>query len=206
MSDTGPSDAARAGEIRRALDRLRADLHAAGIDLEDPRARQLVIAAIGGAGDRRLGAAAQRALALDLRAGGHSYREIAAQLGWKSDNSARKAVKKALEGVVATLDEPEEVRALELERLDAMWRGLAPKALKGDARSVMAAVRLMGERRHLVPGLDVLGTDPDAVDAGAAINVFVQIPDAEHVTPVPQDQLGEIIEARSRELPAPSEP
>lgn len=202
MSDI--SDASRATEIRRALDRLRDDLDAAGIDLTDPRARQLVISFIGStAGDRagdQMGAAAKRALALDMRAGGSSYREIARALGWKTHVSAMKAVKKALEGVTQTLEQAEEVRSLELERLDQMWKGLAPQATKGNPRAVMAAVRLMGERRHLVAGLDVLAP-VDAMAAGnGVINVFMNIPEGRDVTPEPEGYT-DAIDVASHELP-----
>lgn len=67
----------------------------------------------------RTGDHAQRdAEATRLRARGHTYVEIAVELGYADHAGARKAVQRAL---VATVAEPaEEVRALQLEQLDRL--------------------------------------------------------------------------------------
>jgi hypothetical protein len=53
-----------------------------------------------------------------------------------------------------TLQEPaEQVRKLELERLDHLWFVAYPKAANGDMKALQACVRLM-ERRAQFQGLD----------------------------------------------------
>jgi len=99
--------------------------------------------------------AARRVQALNLRKAGASYRAIAQQLGvdvstaW-SDVQAELGALRALATTAA-----EDVRALELQRLDALTAGLFVKATQqgGDARAVMALVRVSDRRAKLL-GLD----------------------------------------------------
>lgn len=69
---------------------------------------------------RRVAVAERRAKAVRLRAAGLGYEEIARQVGLKSADLARVDVHRAL---AALRTEPaEEMRALESERLDFLWR------------------------------------------------------------------------------------
>lgn len=97
--------------------------------------------------------AARRVKALELRKAGGSYRAIAASLdcdvttAWK-DVQAELAALKQL-----SRDEAEDVRAIELQRLDQWMVGLNRGAQQGDPRAVTALVRI-AERRAKLLGLD----------------------------------------------------
>ena len=86
-----------------------------------------------------------------LRKTGISYDAIAATLGYKGRSGAYKAVITALRDI--TREPAEELRSLELERLDAMLSGIWEKATTGDTWAIDRAIRLM-ERRAALLGLD----------------------------------------------------
>jgi hypothetical protein len=89
--------------------------------------------------------------ALELRKAGATYETIAGQLGYANASGARKAVASALK---ATLREPaEELRTLELARLDAMALALWRRVQDGDEKAVDRVLRIM-ERRARLLGLD----------------------------------------------------
>ena len=119
-------------------------------------------------------AAAERALqALTLRKAGASYEAIARQCGYASRSGAYQAVQRELR---RTMQEPaEDVRQLELARLDDLYRAMVPKALKGDTWSVDRCLKIM-ERRALLLGLDAKN---DAT-AGAGL-ALVSVPIAADV-------------------------
>jgi hypothetical protein len=89
--------------------------------------------------------------ALELRKAGATYQAIADQLGYRSVSGAHKAVTAALK---ATLREPaDQLRELELTRLDAMLLPLWRRVQSGDEKAVDRALRIM-ERRARLLGLD----------------------------------------------------
>ena len=91
--------------------------------------------------------------ALDLRKAGLSYRQIGEEMG-VSYNTAFRDVRQALEALLEVEhDKADEVRRIELQRLDELWRGLWPDATDGDPAAVRAALSLM-ERRAKLLGLD----------------------------------------------------
>lgn len=97
--------------------------------------------------------AERRVRAFELRKAGTSYREIGRQLGIDvhtahGDISAELAALRE-----QTVDQAEELRALELERLDAMTAGLWSEVQSGSSPAVSAAVRV-SERRSRLLGLD----------------------------------------------------
>jgi hypothetical protein len=103
-------------------------------------------------------AAVRRVKALDLRIGGLPYRAIAAALG-VSVHAAHGDVKRAL-SELAKLEasKAEDVRRLELERIDAAVAGLWPlisrqEGAPADPKAVNALVNLMDRRAKLL-GLD----------------------------------------------------
>ncbi len=116
-------------------------------------------------------AAEKRAQALELRKRGYSYRAIAEDLGFASESGARKTIELGLKALRDTVAESaEEMRAIELERLDAMLKAMWPAvtatthvvgmseegpidAPGPDTRQVQAAIKLM-ERRAKLMGLD----------------------------------------------------
>lgn len=96
--------------------------------------------------------------ALRLRKEGATFAEIADALGYNSTQAAHGAVKRALDAIIR--EPAAEVLAVELERLDALWRGNYPKAQAGDHHAVSSCLRIM-ERRAKLLGLDM----PDKVQA-----------------------------------------
>lgn len=128
-----------------------------------------------------------------LRARGWSYAQIAEHMGYANHTGARQAVHRALQAVV---QEPaEELRNLELARLDIMWQAavavleanhylvsqgrlifLGPRPLEDDAPVLAALDRMLKimERRARLLGLDapartrVEVVTEDAVDAEIA--------------------------------------
>jgi hypothetical protein len=89
--------------------------------------------------------------ALELRKAAVSYQQIADQLGYRSASGAFNAVKAALK---ATLREPaNELRDLEVARLDAMLLPLWRRVQSGDEKAVDRVLRIM-ERRARLLGLD----------------------------------------------------
>ena len=115
-------------------------------------------------------AAALRAVqALNLRKLGMTYEQIAQQCGYGSRGAAYHAVQREL---ARTLQEPaDELRKLEAQRLDDLYRAMIPKALKGDGWSVDRCLRIM-ERRAALLGLDYR---PDQAQAQAQM-VVIGIP------------------------------
>jgi hypothetical protein len=106
--------------------------------------------------EKRLAAIEKQRQALELRKGGAGYEQIARQLGYKSVASAYDAVRS---GLKRTLREPaEEVRALELARLDRLlmgqWKAAAGNAeTPGDPAAVDRVLKIMVRRAKLL-GLD----------------------------------------------------
>ncbi len=104
-----------------------------------------------GNGDSQIKALDRQLKALELRKAGVPYQTIADQLGYSDRGSAYNSVQTALK---KTLAEPaDEVRRLELERLDALLMGMYPQARKGNQGAVDRCLRIM-ERRAKLLGLD----------------------------------------------------
>lgn len=90
--------------------------------------------------------------ALELRRAGLTYDAIAERLGFANKGGAYKAVKRALQ---RTLQEPaDELRALEVDRLDRLQAAIWPKAMRGDTAAVDRVLRI-AERRARLLGLDI---------------------------------------------------
>lgn len=115
------------------------------------------------AGAKGVAAAERRRIAIELRKAGATYEEIGRSLGI-SKQSAYESVTRALAEIKAkTTDAADAVKTIELERLDAMFKGLWPSASKGNPQAVEKALRVM-ERRAKLLGIDaptkVANTDP----------------------------------------------
>jgi hypothetical protein len=93
----------------------------------------------------------RRTKALELAAQGLSYDEIARRAGFAHRGSAHRAVFKALDAREA--ENVDQLRALELDRLDALQASNWEKAVTGDHRSVLLVLRVI-EARIRVLGLD----------------------------------------------------
>lgn len=108
-------------------------------------------------GQDKATAAARHLEALRLRQRGLPYDEIAARIGYANRSVAYKAVMKALTG---QMREPaEQVRELEIDRLDGMLLALQEKIASGDTRAIDTGLRIM-ERRARLLGLDA----PQSID------------------------------------------
>lgn len=95
----------------------------------------------------------RRQQALDYRKAGYSYRDIGARLE-VSHEQARRDVEAALAALVEdTKDSAEQLRQLELERLDMLTKALEPMAAVGNPGAVNSFLRVM-ERRAKLLGLD----------------------------------------------------
>ena len=96
---------------------------------------------------------AHELLALGLRQKGRSYRSIAEEMG-VSHETARQCVKRAMDRLRPIVEErAEEVRELELSRLDIATNGLMPKVIEGDTYAIDKLVKVMDRRARLL-GLD----------------------------------------------------
>lgn len=103
---------------------------------------------------KALTAAERMAKAVELRKAGHTFQHIADELGYKNPSGAHNAVMSALR---KTLQEPtDELRKLEIERLDAMLNALWPQIMARNAysaRAVEVALKVMDRRANFL-GLD----------------------------------------------------
>lgn len=96
-------------------------------------------------------------MALELRKQGGSYRQIAAQLRVAEGVSPKYSEGAAYADVMAALKKlnerqgevANEVRRLELERLDEMFSAFYPKAVLGDEGALQACLNIMRQRASL---------------------------------------------------------
>lgn len=113
--------------------------------------------------------------ALELRKAGVGYQAIADRLGYKDHSGAYRAVKTALR---KTLQEPaDELRAVEVERLDAMLLGLWTKAKAGDLLAVDRVLKIMDRRADLL-GLDAPRRVEQKIDADLALVIGREVEQA----------------------------
>jgi hypothetical protein len=90
-------------------------------------------------------------VALRLRTAGMTFQAIADHVGYRNRSSAADAVERAL---MATIQGPaDDLRKLELERLDALYVPMYRRAVKGDHRAVDRCLSIMDRRSKLL-GLD----------------------------------------------------
>jgi hypothetical protein len=131
---------------------------------------------------RRLKGHEKKLEALQLRKSGESFASIAKKLGYASSAGSYKAVMTAL---IDTLQEPaDELRDLELQRLDEMQLGLWPLAENGNLGAVDKVLKIM-ERRAKLLGLDapqkIAPTTPDgenpymSMEAGELLEIARKI-------------------------------
>lgn len=134
--------------------------------------------------EQQISATERQRRALDMRKAGKSYQAIAATLGYASTGGAHKAVHSAL---TKTLSEPaEQVRDLELARLDALLEALWPGATGAktapweedgrpapevDIERVDRVLKIM-ERRAKLLGLDA-PTKADVTSKGETLAIIL---------------------------------
>ena len=100
----------------------------------------------------------KRARAVEMVAEGKSYEKIAREVGYSHRGSAHRAVYKALaEREVEAVDD---LRQMELARLDRLQASLWGKAMDGDIQAVNTVLRITDQRIRLMC-LDKTTTDGD---------------------------------------------
>ncbi len=86
--------------------------------------------------------------AMEMRKAGATYQIIADQVGYADQSGARKAVERAMK---ETLQEPaEELRTMQIERLNHMLLTLWPGVQAGDTRSIDTSLRIMDKLDRLM--------------------------------------------------------
>ena len=136
----------------------------------------------------KLNAAERRQRAIELRKSGATLHQIAAQTG-VSHEQARKDIERAFADLLAEQNaKTEELRAMELERLERMHLALWKQALEGHHGAIDRLLRI-AERRAKLLGLDapakVAHTDPEG--RAVAFNVLLAPPPAA-LPPDPDDE------------------
>lgn len=98
---------------------------------------------------RRIKAITEKQLpALEYRRMGYTYTQIAVALGYSSAQGAHKAVLAALARIIRK--PPEDLRLLELERVDALFARAYRDALDGDLKALSACLAIMAHRAKLM--------------------------------------------------------
>ncbi len=111
---------------------------------------------------RRGDSSVKRVRAMEMRAAGYSYREIANELGFRSVSSAFETVER---GLAEWAREPlDRVIALELVRLDQLVRAYWARAASGDLEAAAFVLKVL-ERRAKMLGLD----SPKRIDVRALV-------------------------------------
>lgn len=96
----------------------------------------------------RVATAARRVRCVELAGAGKTYEQIAAEVGYANKSSARKAVVTAL--AAREVEAVEELRRLEVARLDALQAASWDDALSGDIRAVDRILRIITLRAKLL--------------------------------------------------------
>jgi Homeodomain-like domain len=105
-------------------------------------------------------AASRRARAIELRAAGLTYQQIAAELGYANRGTVCRIVSDALNS--QTVEAVDELRSLEVARLDTLQLALWPAATEGDVQAVSTITRIIMARSRLLglQGRGPLKADP----------------------------------------------
>ncbi len=103
-------------------------------------------------------AAWRRSEAVRLKAAGLTYEQVAHELGYANRGTVHRIVQQALQA--REVESVDELRYLELARLDAVQAALWPRAMAGEPSAALAVLRILDQRVRLLglePGLaDVL--------------------------------------------------
>ena len=116
---------------------------------------------------QRVTVAERRTKAVRLAASGMDYTQIAQQLGYHDRSGAFKAISAALRAQQA--EAVDELRALEIERLDALQRSCWDAALEGAIPAVDRVLKVIAARVRLL-GLDQY-TDKPASGGGRLMSM-----------------------------------
>lgn len=112
--------------------------------------------------------------ALELRLAGASYRDIAQALE-VSPATALQDCKEALADI--PVQQADEMRTVELSRLDRLQRAVWPRAVKGDLQAVDRAIKIIDRRAKLF-GLDApqqVQITANDIDLDAAVDKMLRV-------------------------------
>lgn len=120
----------------------------------------------------RAEATKKRAQAVQLRLAGADWQTIADTLGYRSRGAACAAVSKALKEANHQAGfGAEQLRLIELARLDRLQRAMWQDAMRGDARAADTALRIV-DRRIKLMGLDMV---PEQLDEQVRRDLAMQV-------------------------------
>lgn len=120
---------------------------------------------------RRIAAVERQLQALELRKTGASYASVAKQLDYRSPQAAYEGIKSALR---RTVQEPsDEVRQLELERLDTLLSGLWDDAQRGDCDAIDRVLKIMARRAEYL-GLNQFRPPAALIQDNRSVTIIVQ--------------------------------
>jgi hypothetical protein len=91
----------------------------------------------------------------ELRKAGFTYQRIAEEVGYKQASGASRALKRYI--ARREIEPDDDIRFLELDRLDRLQVALWPRAMKGDNQAVNTIIRIM-ERRASYLNIEVAKT------------------------------------------------
>lgn len=109
--------------------------------------------------------------ALQMRRDGADFDAIAEACGYSNRSGAYKAVMTALKKMMR--EPADELRSLELDRLDRLYTQMARKAEGGDEKAVDRCLRIM-ERRARLLGLDA-PVKQDVTSGGEPVRIVVKV-------------------------------
>lgn len=128
---------------------------------------------------RRTEAAERRKQAMALRIAGASFAQIGERLGVSAQAAHKMIVVSLAEIAKQTAESAEQLRAIELQRLDALQASLWPDAMRGDEQKVDRVLKIMAQRAKLL-GLNApelfAPTDPTGK------NEYTGLSDGERIT------------------------
>lgn len=97
---------------------------------------------------RRMEAKERQRQALELRIAGVTLEVIAERVGFRSRQAAWDSIRRALEAIPRPA--AEQLRALDVERLDKMALAIWPRCLQGDLSAIDRAMRIFSQRARLL--------------------------------------------------------
>ena len=97
----------------------------------------------------KAGKLAKQEKALEHRIAGLSYRAIATKMGCSRTQAHTYVTEGLKESTSRIAKSADDLRDLELERLDTLIKGLYPKAKKGDPQAVDKILKVMEQRQKL---------------------------------------------------------
>lgn len=109
-------------------------------------------------------AAERRARCVELVSQGWRYDDVARAVGYSTRGAVSKAVHKALKD--RTVEAVDELRRLEVARLDSLQAALWEQAIAGDVKAAQTVLRLI-DRRITLLGLD----EPASAQSGSRATV-----------------------------------